>query len=401
MGFATVNIVYRKDKPNKRGECPIHIRIIKNRKVFYISTGVSLSADFWDDQACKVKKSCPNSVRLNIALQSKLIKYKEEVLKAETTDFQITGNKIKNIIEDSKTASFFTIAKEIGEKYKSKGSYGSYDKVNSIIKKLKDYHGDRDLLFEELNTRFLVKYEAYLISKFKNKANTIAKDFKFIRTVFIHATNQNLISDSINPFKNYKIKTENTSRVFLDSSEVEKFEQFDGTLLANKCRDICLFQYYSGGLRISDVLLLKVKNIQNNYLNIIIHKTHTQLSHILNNRAILILERHIAGKDPEDFVFDFLPKDLNVDNAQNVDKNISSNTALINKGLKLIAKKAEIAKKISTHSFRHSFAINALKKGVRIEEIQKILKHSNIKETLIYARIQNEQIDTALEMFGK
>lgn len=400
MAFATVNIVMRRDKINRKGESPLYIRIIKNRKVSYVATGVSLTVENWDEQASKVKRTYPNSTRLNIALQTKLIKYREEVLKAETKDLKVIGSKIKTIIEENKSYSFFTVANEIAESYRLRGSIGSYDKANSIIAKVKMFAGDKDLIFEELNTRFLTKYEDYLVAEFNNKVNTIGKDMKFIRTVINYAIRQNYITDAINPFKQYKIKTEPTSRTFLNFTEIEKFEEYEGTKLANKCRDICLFQYYAGGIRISDVLLLKVKNIQNNYINITIHKTHSQLTHLLNSKAMNIVSKYLGNKTADDFAFDFLPQDLNVEDAINVDKFISLNTAIINKYLKVIAEKKEIPKNISTHSFRHSFAVNALRKGIRIEEVQKILKHSNIRETLIYARIQNEQIDKALERFG-
>lgn len=70
MGVPTVKIVFRKDKPNKRLECPIHIRIIKQRKPVYIATGIMLKAMYWNFEENSVKKNHPNSVRLNLQLQN-------------------------------------------------------------------------------------------------------------------------------------------------------------------------------------------------------------------------------------------------------------------------------------------------------------------------------------------
>ena len=179
------------------------------------------------------------------------------------------------------------------------------------------------------------------------------------------------------------------------------FKSFEGSFLANKCRDISLFQYYSGGLRISDVLQLKVKDTHGDKLNIKVKKTGAQISNKLNKPALEIINIYREGKNIEDFIFDFLTNDLKPDDIFGIDKQVSISTALINKCLKQIMTKLEIPKSISTHSFRHSFAINALQKGIRIEEVQKILKHSNLRETMIYVQIQNEQVDKALELFGK
>ena len=399
MAFATVNVVYRKDKKNSKGECPIHLRIIKNRKVTNISTGITVASDFWDDEQKIVRRPHPNSVRINQAIQKKLISYRDEVYKIESDDFKLSGRAIKEKIEVNKTSSFFIVANEIAEKYRNAGSIGSSDKVKSIINKLKEYQKDKDICFEEITSRYLLKYESYLIEKYKNRVNTIAKDMKFIRTVFNHAIKQNLIFDNVNPFKIYKIKFEPTSRQFLTVEEIQKLEDYIGTRVKNKCRDICLFQYFSGGIRISDVLMLKVKNIQNGYIDIVILKTKTQLSHKLNNKALEIVNKYSVDKQPNDYIFDFLDKDLDVKDLVEIDKRITSSTTVINKYLKEIMLEIGITKQVSTHVFRHSFAINALRKGIGISAIQKILRHANIRETLIYAKIQNEQINEALEKF--
>lgn len=401
MGCSTVKIVLRKDKINRNLECPIHIRIIKQRKTSYVATGIMLKASYWNFEASNVKRNHPNSVRLNLHLQKLCINYTDEVLKTETANQPINGKTIKKMIEGDTKTSFFEIAKDLAKKYLERKSVGSYRKAMSIINKLELYTGEKDILLEDFDVKFLLKYESYLAKELNNSVNTIGKNFKYIRTVFKYAIRQDLVNDKANPFNNYQIKSEQTNRVFLTLDEIEAFRKVEGSELMNRCRDIALFQYYSGGLRISDVLLLKVKETQNDKLNFTIHKTGTQISHILNERALEIINKYRLAKKGNTFVFDFLPANLDEQAIFEVDKYISRSTCLINKYLKLIAQTLEIPKLISTHSFRHSFAINALQKGIRIEAIQKILKHSNMRETQIYARLQDQQINEALEIFGK
>ena len=68
--------------------------------------------------------------------------------------------------------------------------------------------------------------------------------------------------------------------------------------------------------------------------------------------------------------------------------------------LKRIAKKAGIKKNLSFHTSRHTFATWALRKGIRIEYVSKLLGHASIKETQIYAKIVNEELDKAMEVFN-
>ncbi|MDD4214814.1 MAG: tyrosine-type recombinase/integrase, partial [Bacteroidales bacterium] len=58
-----------------------------------------------------------------------------------------------------------------------------------------------------------------------------------------------------------------------------------------------------------------------------------------------------------------------------------------------------IKKHLSFHTSRHTFATRALRKGIRIEYVSKLLGHASIKETQVYAKIVNEELDKAMEVF--
>jgi hypothetical protein len=48
--MASVCIVFRKDKLNKKGEAPVHFRIIKNRRISYIASGIMIPKQYWDEK---------------------------------------------------------------------------------------------------------------------------------------------------------------------------------------------------------------------------------------------------------------------------------------------------------------------------------------------------------------
>ena len=79
---------------------------------------------------------------------------------------------------------------------------------------------------------------------------------------------------------------------------------------------------------------------------------------------------------------------------------ISSATAYINKNLKMLAKKAAIEKPLSFHITRHTWATRARRKGISIDKVSKLMGHAQLRETQIYAKIVNEELDKAMDVFN-
>ena len=65
-----------------------------------------------------------------------------------------------------------------------------------------------------------------------------------------------------------------------------------------------------------------------------------------------------------------------------------------------MAKKAKIHKNISFHTARHSWAVRALQKGMRIEYVSKLMGHASVTHTEVYAKILNQDLDKAMEVFN-
>ena len=70
------------------------------------------------------------------------------------------------------------------------------------------------------------------------------------------------------------------------------------------------------------------------------------------------------------------------------------------KQLKKVIKECGIEKSISYHSARHTFGTLALTKGMPIESVSRVLGHTNIVTTQIYAKITTQKLDNDLTMFG-
>jgi integrase len=158
-----------------------------------------------------------------------------------------------------------------------------------------------------------------------------------------------------------------------------------------------MFAFYTAGMRASDIITLKWSNIQNGRLIYQMHKTGKIHSLKLTDKAKKILS-YYGPKKFSEYVFPFFNSDIDYADAMFLPNRISAKTALINKYLKVIATKAEINKKISTHTARHSFADIARKKTNNIYNLSKTLGHSDLKVTEVYlASFDEEAVDSTLD----
>jgi len=133
---------------------------------------------------------------------------------------------------------------------------------------------------------------------------------------------------------------------------------------------------YGAGLRVSEVLSLKVQDI--NLTESIIHlkqaKGNKDRITILPTKLLPDLQKFINSKQRHDFVFESeRGGKLNIRTAQKVFKNI--------------LQKANIQKNATFHSLRHSFATHLLENGTDIRYVQSLLGHANIRTTQRYTQI--------------
>ena len=68
----------------------------------------------------------------------------------------------------------------------------------------------------------------------------------------------------------------------------------------------------------------------------------------------------------------------------------------LQKAVKTAVDKAGITKRVTCHTFRHSFATHLLENGVNIRVVQELMGHSNVKTTEIYTHVMEKDISRAL-----
>ncbi len=399
--MATIRAVLKKNKIKASGLIPIYLRIIEGEKNTFKSTGIDVRLDEWDEKNAKVRSKHPNSVRMNHLIAKKISELED--LRIQLDGKGGLGREVKAIsnkkAKDEKL-SFSKFFKEYVDQQKIDKKFGTHKKVESVLKKFNDYNKQRDVPFSIFTLEYLKEYENYL-RHLGNSTNTIQANLKVFRMLFNRAVELDLIPIQNNPFGKHKLKTEKVEKSFLTQTEVDAIDQVKLTAGSKMeaHRDMFVFACYAGGIRISDLLQLRIERYDRatKVISFFVHKTKNDHTIKLPKRAVEILERYISNGKTSGYVFDLLDESIFNAPADLLLTKISSATAYANKNLKTIKELAGIEKSISFHSSRHTFGTLAVKKGIGIQMVSKIMVHSNLTTTLGYAKIIDAQMYSEMD----
>lgn len=404
--MASVKLIFKENKIDNLGEIPLYIRIIKDRKTKFISIGVKLKPELWDEKEQVVKKKHPNSARMNAYIAQKLADAKEVALKLETNKSYVTSKGIKANILGRPAVSFTQYFKDYLTLLKKKDKIGTHDKANATYLKFKTYTNEAEIMFDEIDVNFLRKYEDYLKTTLKNSNNTIHSNLKVFRKLFNDAIRENIIEVKLNPFNVFKLSWENTNKEYLTEEELLLVEEYNikkGSMKFHH-RNAYIFAAYAAGIRISDLLQLRWKDFDGTHIQFKTQKTDDTIRVKLPTKALNIIQSYKNKEEkvnPNHYIFPFLDNEKDYSNPEIHFKAISSATAYMNKDLKTIRTDLELNKPLNFHTSRHTWATTALRKGMRIEYVSKLMTHSNIKTTQIYAKIVNSELDKAMDIFNE
>src|SRR5690606_20478845 len=140
---------------NKDGTYPLAIRITRDRKSSFIHLGHNLKEAGWDKDAQRVKKSYPNSGRLNAFINSKLTDANAQLLEIEIQKKEVSSQAVKEKLKPKGGVTFFSQANEYLEGLKSKGKYNQYTADGARIKYFKEFLKGKEIAFADINTGLL------------------------------------------------------------------------------------------------------------------------------------------------------------------------------------------------------------------------------------------------------
>lgn len=239
----------------------------------------------------------------------------------------------------------------------------------SALKHLSTYT-DGNLTFAQLDDRFLDGFKAYLLSKVKQ--NTAWMYMSKIKAAINQAIRENILLT--NPAKNTRIKQQTTDKQYLAIEERDLLIQTPCS--HNNIKDAFIFSCYTG-LRISDIRSLTWDNVQGDQISIQMQKTKEPIRIPLHTEAQTILDRQDHSRK---ICFYHLPT-----------------TKTLSTVLKSWTTAAGITKHITFHSARHTFATACLTSDIDLYTVSKLLGHSDITMTQVYAKIVDKVKDDAIK----
>jgi integrase/recombinase XerD len=400
--MASVKIVLRKKK-NKDGSFPLAIRITKDRKTSFIHTGYHLQITQWDSLEQRVRKSHPNSTRLNNYLKKKLSEATDKSLELETQKTEFSSYAVKQKIKPSGGTTFFAQSEQYLQNLRKAGKYNQYTADKPRIKHFKEFLNEENISFSDITVSLLERFKSYLKSSLKISERTIINHLVVIRSVFSQAIKGGVTDHKYYPFGagKIRIKFPDSLKIGLSPAEVKLIEEVElpENSFQNHARNLWLISFYFAGMRISDVLRLKWAALQNGRLHYAMGKNSKGGSLKIPEKALAILSAYKKEKiDKDDFIF----PDLKVLDGENdsflIQRKIAFTTSRLDKFLRTyVAPAAKVDKKLTMHIARHTFG-NISGERIPIQMLQKLYRHSSITTTIGYqANFIHKDADVALD----
>jgi integrase/recombinase XerD len=359
----------------------IQIRCTQNWKHKRVSTGVSINPKYWDSKKHRIKG--------NHEMQEDYNKIVAQKIKCLTTAYtslieqeeEVSLDDLIRHFSENKSVSFFDFAINVKlEGIKARKKMGTYRRYETAINKFKTFIGGH-ININKVSYELIKRYELHLLAKLGNSQDTISANLSVLRAV-INETIRHGVYTCRNPFEQVHLKyTDNTK----EKLTLEELRRFSTASLPNipslhLARDFFMACFLAEGCRGGDMVVMSKDNVSvEGILAYNQLKTGKSMATKISSSLSTLINKY-AGDSP--YLFP-----LRKEGEKPTERIINSRLTFINKYLKEVCKYAGILKKITTHCARHTFTDLALMAtDDNIYKVQKLLGHTSVKTTEIYAR---------------
>jgi len=370
----------------------IFVRITVNGKRSEISLKRNVSQKLWDKNKSKVKGNTPEARALNNYIQQVRNKLYDSYSELQKEGKLITVATVKSryLGTDEQHRTLLQLVSYHNKTMQTvlkPGTLKNYKTTESYLKKfVKKMYKVDDIQLKQLNYAFVIDFEQYLHKLPNLNNNGLMKHIeRFKKLCKLGVKLEWLEKD---PAVNYQLHFNKVERNYLTEEELNTLETSTLEKQTHKiARDIFVFSCYTG-LAYCDVFALTEENIVlgidgNKWLMTQREKTSTKVRVPLLDKALTIIEKYQEH-----------PKCIQTGKLLPVYSNQK-----MNQYIKEVAEKLEIEKHLTFHIARHTFATTVtLSNGVPIETVSKLLGHTKLSTTQIYARVVEKKISVDMEI---
>lgn len=395
----SVLFIIKKAKLLKNGEAPICMRITVNKRVAEVMIKRSIPVDLWNQ-----KKECSKgkdrvATELNHYINTIRAKVLQIHRELEIDNKPITADIIKDCFygRDKVQRTLLEVYAEHNEKCRAligkEYTESTVTKFDTSINRLKEYirscyHRD-DIMLAELDGQFIRDFDFWLKTEKHCQNNSALKHLKNLKKVVRIALANDWIKKD--PFYGIHFKQEEVNVEFLSREELDVLMNKEFTIKRlEQVRDIFVFCCFTA-LAFVDVQQLSREHlIKDNNGALWIRKARQKTNQMCNIPVLSIPQRILRKYE---------------DNAECIKKGVLlpviSNQRM-NAYLKEIADLCGITKRLTTHVAHHTAAtVVFLANDVSMENVSKILGHSNIRMTQHYAKVVDRSIMRDMENVEK
>jgi integrase len=391
-----------KSKTLADGSHPIMVRISQLKLKKYLATGLSCPAKWWDFHKDEPRRNHPDRKLLETILAQKRATYHTKLLELESEKKTLSIQQLLQAIEEPKqgTQGLFPFLEEVIKNLVERGKIGRARLYKRLQTSIKEFIGNKQLCFSDIDVPFLNRYEAFMY-KHSLVENSISTYFKVLRALLNKAIQDKRMKREHYPFKDYplgKFSTLTEKRA-MSKEDLQKVIDLplDPKSKLGVARDYFLFSYYGRGMNFSDLARLKWKQVVKDRVVYTRLKTGKPMQFKLLAPAAEILERYrvCSGGQAEDFVFPILDKNEQL-TPEKVFNQINNVLKQVNQSLRVLAEQANIPIHLTTYVARHTYATILKQRGISTGIISEALGHGGEKITQTYLKsFSNEVLDEA------
>ena len=377
----TTKLIFdRKKQAKKDGTGTIEVRVISDRRAYYISTGVRVRDREWR-AGMIINRPDAQSLNERIAIICQIID--TEVNRCIEANLAINTENLKNKVWSVKDTmsnepSFLDWLDHQTEILNL--SAGTIKHYVTLHTRLTEY--GKIKRWGDLTTENISEFDAWLHKRKLSTGEAITdaavyKYHKCLKAILNRAVTFDKIDR--NPYDRLKFKRGESENIeYLTEDEMNAIVNLkvpQGTQIET-ARDLFVFQMFTG-LSYSDTQAFdfsQYKKVKGKWINTG-ERIKTGVAYVssLLPPAVAVLEKYGWT----------VPK---IDNAD------------YNHLLKVIGTMADIPTKMHTHLARHTFATYMLRQGVKVENLQRMLGHKNIRHTMRYAKVLAESVHEDFDM---
>ncbi len=393
----SVMFLIQKGKLKSNGNAPILARITVNGEMTHFSTRMDINPERWLRSEYRAKGTTKEEKTINAILENLKAAIIRKYYDLQTAGEVVTASRIKRSLlsMDETSKSYLELCDQFIADYEKLTQSRGYGKEslfryqltrNRLSEFISKEYKVADIALADINKRFLDKLYLWLCTDKKLANNTATKFIHRCSSIYKVALDNGWVK--ANPFRSLKLHLDKVDRGYLTQAELNAMisKEF-ATKRLELIRDIFVFSCYTGFAYIDVTRLTKdmIEVWPDGNLWI---KTHRQKTKVPVNIRLLDMPMAILEKYKGQAKGDkLLP--------------VPSNQKC-NDYLKEIASVCGIDKPLSFHMARHTFATTiTLSNGVPIESVSKMLGHTNIKTTQVYARITDQKVSKDMDMLAE